>query len=71
MHVAAAEAVSRYELGRLLRARQGGDPDEIRGAPTPKGRARNVALDSSRAARLLETRLRGATEALGAIGRSA
>ena len=65
LHVAAAEPVSRYDLGRLLRARQGGDPDEIRGAPAPKGRARNVALDSSRAAGLLETRLRGAGEALG------
>ncbi len=65
LHVAAAEAVSRYDLGRLLRARQGGDPDEIRGAPTPRGRARNVALDSSRAVGLLETRLRGAAEALG------
>jgi dTDP-4-dehydrorhamnose reductase len=65
LHVAASEAVSRYDFGRLLRARHGGDPDEIRGAPTPKGRARNVALDSSRAAGLLETRLRGVTEALG------
>jgi dTDP-4-dehydrorhamnose reductase len=64
LHVAAAEAMSRYDLGRLLRARQGGDPDQIRGAPTPPGRARNVALDSSRAEKLLETRLRGATEAL-------
>jgi dTDP-4-dehydrorhamnose reductase len=65
LHVAASEAVSRYDLGRLLRARQGGDPAEVRGARAPRrGRARNVALDSSRAGGLLETRLRGATEAL-------
>lgn len=67
LHVAAPEAVSRYELGRLLRARHGGDPDRVRGALAPRqGRARNVALDSSRAAALLSTRIRGATEALGA-----
>lgn len=53
LHVAAPEAVSRLELARLLGAR------EPRGAPTPPGRARNVALDSSRAAGLLGTRLRG------------
>jgi dTDP-4-dehydrorhamnose reductase len=65
LHVAAPDAVSRYELGRLLRAAAGADPDGIRGAPSPRaGRARNVALDSSQAARLLGTRLRR-------IGRSA
>ena len=66
LHVAAPEAVSRFELGRLLRARQGGDPDAVRGAlAPPQGRARNVALDSSRAAGLLSARLRGVTEAAG------
>jgi dTDP-4-dehydrorhamnose reductase len=66
LHLAAPEAVSRYELGRLLRARHGGDPDGIRGVPAPRqGRPRNVALDSSRAAMLLSTRFRGVTEALG------
>lgn len=65
LHVAAPEAVSRYELGRLLRARYGGDPALVRGAQAPRvGRARNVSLDSSRAAALLSTRLRGVTEAL-------
>lgn len=65
LHLAAPEAVSRYRLGRLLRGRQGGDPDEILGGPAPRqGRARNVALDSSRAAALLSTRFRGVTEAL-------
>jgi dTDP-4-dehydrorhamnose reductase len=53
LHVAASDAVSRLELAQLLGAR---DP---RGAPAPPGRARNVALDSSRAAHLLRTRLRG------------
>jgi dTDP-4-dehydrorhamnose reductase len=56
LHVAAPDAVSRLELARLLGAR------EPQRAPTPPGRARNVALDSSRAARLLATRLRGIRE---------
>jgi dTDP-4-dehydrorhamnose reductase len=65
LHVAAPDAVSRYELGRLLRVAAGADPDGIRGALSPRaGRARNVALDSSKAAGLLSTSLRG-------IGRSA
>jgi dTDP-4-dehydrorhamnose reductase len=65
LHVAAPDAVSRYELGRLLRTAAGADPDGIRSAPSPRaGRARNVALDSSKAAGLLRTGLRG-------IGRSA
>lgn len=65
LHVAAAEAVSRYELARLLRAAHGLDPDTIRGIPSPRaGRARNVALDSSRAAEMLAGPLRGASEAL-------
>jgi len=63
LHVAAPDAVSRYELARRLRAAHGLDPDEVRGAPSPRpGRARNVALDSSRAAGLLATRLRGLRE---------
>jgi dTDP-4-dehydrorhamnose reductase len=65
LHVAAPDAISRYELGRLLRAAAGADPDGVRGAASPRaGRARNVALDSSKAAGLLSTRLRG-------VGRSA
>jgi dTDP-4-dehydrorhamnose reductase len=63
LHVAAPEAVSRYEFARLIRAANGLDPDEVRGAPSPRaGRARNVALDSGRAAGLLATRLRGVRE---------
>jgi len=57
LHVAAPDAVSRYELARVLGAR---DPH---GAPTPPGRARNVALDSTRAAALLATKLRGVNAA--------
>jgi dTDP-4-dehydrorhamnose reductase len=68
LHVAGPDAVSRYELARLLAAAQGRDPGEIRSAASPgAGRARNVALDSSRAARLLTTRLRGTTEALHSL----
>jgi dTDP-4-dehydrorhamnose reductase len=65
LHLAAPEAVSRYELARLLRIAGGLDPDAVRGAPAPRaGRARNVALDSSRGAEILGKRLSG-------IGRSA
>jgi dTDP-4-dehydrorhamnose reductase len=53
LHVAGPDAVSRLDLVRLLGAR---DP---KGAPTPPGRARNVALDSSRARALLSTEIRG------------
>lgn len=53
LHIAGPDAVSRLELAELLGAR---DP---KGAPTPPGRARNVALDSSRAAALLATKIRG------------
>ncbi len=60
LHLAAPDAVSRYELARRLRAAHGLDPEAVRGVPSPRpGRARNVALDSSRAARLLVSRLRG------------
>ncbi len=69
LHVAAADAVSRYEFARLLRAAGGEDPDGVRCAQSPRsGRPRNVALDSSKAAGLLTMTLRGVG---GAIGRSA
>ena len=65
LHVAGPQAVSRYELARLLRGAHGGDPGTVRGAPSPRlGRARDVSLDASRAAALLRTRLRGAREVL-------
>ena len=53
LHIAGPDAVSRYEFARLLGAKS------PKGAPTPAGRARNVALDSSRAASLLRTKIRG------------
>ena len=66
LHVAAPDAVSRYEFARLLRAAAGGDPDGVGGAPSPRsGRARNVALDSSKAAGLLVSTLRGVSAAIG------
>ena len=68
LHVAGPDAVSRYEFARRLRAAHGHDPDTVTGAPSPVGsglrglRARNVALDSGRSRKLLETRLRGIRE---------
>jgi len=60
LHLAAPDAVSRYELARRLRTAHGFDPSSIRGVPSPRiGRARNVALDSSRAAGILGRPLRG------------
>jgi dTDP-4-dehydrorhamnose reductase len=59
LHVAGPEPVSRYDLARALAAAQGRDPDELRPAQSPGGRrARNVALDSSRAAAVLRTPIR-------------
>ena len=48
LHVAAPDAVSRYELARRLRASHGLDPDAVRGAPSPRARPR-----AQRRARLL------------------
>ena len=59
LHVAGTDAVSRYEFARLVRAAHGCDPDAIRGVPAPPDRPRNCALDSSRAAAMIETPLRG------------
>ena len=65
LHLAAPTAVSRFDLARALRAAAGADPDTARGAPgPPSGRAKNVALDSTRAQALLGRVLSG-------IGRSA
>jgi dTDP-4-dehydrorhamnose reductase len=58
LHVAGPDAVSRLELARLLGARN------PQGAPAPAGRARNVALDSSRARATLGTGIRGIRELL-------
>jgi dTDP-4-dehydrorhamnose reductase len=53
MHVAGPDAISRFEFARLLGAE---DPQP---ANAPPGRARNVALDSSRAAAVLSFRPAG------------
>ena len=47
LHIAGPEALSRHDFAVRLR----GGP--VKGRPTPPGRARNVALDSSRARALL------------------
>jgi dTDP-4-dehydrorhamnose reductase len=67
LHVAGADGMSRHELGRLIARRDGLDPDVLRATtraalavPGPV----DVRLDSSRAATLLSTRLRGAREFL-------
>jgi dTDP-4-dehydrorhamnose reductase len=49
LHVAGPEALSRHDFAARLR----GGP--VAGCPTPPGRARNVALDSSRARALLSS----------------
>lgn len=67
LHVGGADALSRYQLGLLVTARDGLDTARLRpgsrvaaGVPGPI----DVRLDSARAARLLRTRLRGAREFL-------
>lgn len=64
VHAAGTDAVSRYELGRMIAARDGLDP-----AALPVGSRASVGLkpsvvrlDVTRAAGLLATRLRGARE---------
>lgn len=60
LHLAAPVAVSRYDLACALRTAHGFDPASVRGVASPRiGRARNVALDSARAAGLLGRRLSG------------
>jgi dTDP-4-dehydrorhamnose reductase len=60
LHVAGADDVTRYDFALLL----GADPESIEPAQTSPERAPDVTLDSSQAARLLETRLRGVREVL-------
>jgi dTDP-4-dehydrorhamnose reductase len=59
LHVAGADAVSRAEFAELVR----GDP--VTTALAPETRPLDCRLDSSRAQRLLRTRLRGVREVLG------
>jgi len=66
-HVAGADAISRYELGQLIAARDGLDPAALpaglRAATGLQG-AIDVRLDSTRTQARLTTRLRGAREFL-------
>ena len=64
LHVAGADVVSRHEFARLVAVAHARDPDLLRGAPSTVPRPRNCALDSSRAQRMIETRLRGVREVL-------
>jgi dTDP-4-dehydrorhamnose reductase len=58
LHLGGADDISRFDFAILL----GADPARIEPAHTTPDRAPNVSLDSSRAAALLETKLRGAYE---------
>jgi dTDP-4-dehydrorhamnose reductase len=60
LHLGGADDVSRYEFALLL----GADAARIRAVGSPPDRASNCSLDSSRAAGILETRLRGVREVL-------
>jgi dTDP-4-dehydrorhamnose reductase len=61
LHGGGADDVDRYTFALLL----GADPERIEAGRTTPERAPDVTLDSSRAAALLPTRLRGAREVLG------
>ena len=67
LHVAGADAVSRYEFACRIAQAAGHKPAPLRAALSANSgmrRPRNVALDSSRAQSLLHTRLRGVRELL-------
>jgi dTDP-4-dehydrorhamnose reductase len=58
LHVAGADAVSRFEFARLVAG------NNVNGAPRPPGRPGDLRLDCSKANGLLDTRLRGVREGL-------
>jgi dTDP-4-dehydrorhamnose reductase len=60
LHLGGADDLSRYDFAVLL----GADPQRIEATNTTPDRAPDVSLDSSRAAALLQTTLRGAYEVL-------
>ena len=60
LHVAGADDVSRFDFAVLL----GADQTQLDAAQTTPDRAPNVSLDSSRAASMLATRVRGVYEVL-------
>jgi dTDP-4-dehydrorhamnose reductase len=61
LHLGGADDLSRFDFAVLL----GADPARLEAANTTSDRAPNVSLDSSRAAAMLKTRLRGVYEVLG------
>jgi len=61
LHLGGADDVSRFDFAVLL----GADESQLERAHTTADRAPDVSLDSSRAAGLLRTRLRGVYEVLG------
>jgi dTDP-4-dehydrorhamnose reductase len=68
LHVAGADAVSRYEFARLVVTAAGLPADRLRGGLSPAAgppRPRNCALDCTRAAGLVTAPLRGVYEVLG------
>ncbi|WP_020386059.1 SDR family oxidoreductase [Kribbella catacumbae] len=60
-HLAGPDALSRYEMGRLIAARDGLDPASLRTGSGPS----DIRLDGARTQQLLATRIRGAREFLG------
>ncbi|MFI6320583.1 sugar nucleotide-binding protein [Nonomuraea sp. NPDC050556] len=62
-HVAGADAVSRYELGRLIAERDGLDPAALPSTARGEGPL-DIRLDCAATQRHLRTRLRGAREFL-------
>ena len=60
LHLGGADDLSRFDFAVLL----GADPDRIEPALTTADRSPDVSLDSSRAAGLLQTKVRGAYEVL-------
>ena len=68
LHVAGADPVDRLEFRQLIARAHGLDPAVLRGGKGDASRPKDCRLDSSRAAALLRTRLRGVREVLGRCG---
>jgi len=66
LHVAGADGIDRLEFARLIAAAHCLEPAVLRGGRGGPDRPKDCRLDSSRAAKLLRTRLRGAREVLAA-----
>ena len=60
--------LSPTSLGQLIARAHGLDPAVLRGGKGDASRPKDCRLDSSRAAALLRTRLRGVREVLGRCG---